>query len=278
MPFARFNSPLPQSQSADQQIHWIVYGMTPQILDSGHVVELMLKNDLNNLICLTSSGRLLNPLVAMFSRKTVSTFMESEAHQEMLDANRKGQSGDSLREALNRAFTTHYIDEALTSLKAVMKAIQNWSVVKWSIFSSIIIYLLMPFYIIFGNIRTQHWIEKTVYLTPFTRSNNYQELLSSLQTLVLSSGLFIAVGALLIPLLGYLWRKGWVYWRIDKHLASWAVDKSILRSGWLISFLMTSILSIALLLFFPIWMTDQGLLFGKYPIKELVYWVMNLIH
>ncbi|MEB6379693.1 hypothetical protein MXM41_12240 [Leclercia adecarboxylata] len=130
---------------------WIVYGRHPQILDAGHVVELMLKNDLNELVYRTTRGKLLNPLVAACSRKTVATFMESEAHQEMLDANRKGKSGDMLREAMNRGVTTTYIDEALTSLQAVTQAVQNWSVVKWALFSAVIIYLFIPLMAISGS-------------------------------------------------------------------------------------------------------------------------------
>lgn len=277
IPFARFNSQLPQTQTDDRNILWIVYGIKPQILDAGHVIELMLKSDLNNLVYQASGGKLLNPLVAAFSRKTVSTFMESEAHQEMLDANRKGKSGESLREALNRGVTTTYLDEALTSLKSVMKAIQNWSVVKWAIFSTIIIYLLMPLYTAFGNIWTSHNATERVYLTPFTRWDNQQNLLSSLEVLVRYCGLFIGIVAFLVPLLGYLWRRGWVYWRVNQHLAAWAVEQNILRSGWLVSFFMTSLFSLSLLLFFPIWVTQDGLLFGQYPLTDLISWMVNFI-
>ncbi len=93
VPFARFTSQLRQTQLAKQPVNWIVYGRHPQILDAGHIVELMLKNDLNELVYRSTKGKLLNPLVAAVSRKTVATFMESEAHQDMLDANRAGKSG-----------------------------------------------------------------------------------------------------------------------------------------------------------------------------------------
>jgi hypothetical protein len=278
LPFARFNSQLQQAQLNDQPIQWIVYGRHPHILDAGHVVELMLKNDLDNLVHQATYGKLLNPFVAAFSRKTVATFMESEAHQEMLDANRAGKSGEMLREAMNRGVTTTYIDEALTSLKAITRAIQNWSVLKWSIFSAIVIYLLMPVYTAYGKIWIGDPATGHLYLTPFTRWDNQQRLLISLEVLARYCGPFIAIAAIVIAVVGYLWRKGWVHWRMDSHLADWAVNKKILRSGWFVSLLLTSLLTTCLLMLCPIWVTHDGVLFGQYPLKELLQWIKQSVN
>lgn len=275
-PFARFDSPLPQEQVAEQSIHWIVYGKNPQILDAGHVIELMLKSDLNNLVYRSTAGKLLNPLVATLSRKTVSTFMESEAHQDMLDANRAGKSGEALREALNRGVTTTYIDEALTSLKSVMNAIQSWSVVKWTLFSVLIAWLLMPFYTAYTYIWLTEKATGHVFLTPIVTLDNQQNLVTTLNRLARQCGPFIAIAAILLPLIGYLWRWAWVRCRMGKHLAEWAVEKKILRHQWFVSFLMTAVLTTLLLLFFPIWATKDGSLFGLYSIKDLLRWVIHI--
>lgn len=237
----------------------------------------MLKNDLNELVYRSTNGKLLNPLVATCSRKTVATFMESEAHQDMLDANRAGKSGEMLREAMNRGVTTTYIDEALTSLKAITQAVQNWSVVKWSIFSAVIIYLFMPLYTAYGDIWSNDRATGRVYLTPFTNWDNQHNLLASLEVLARYCGLFIAIAAVVISLLGYLWRRGWVRWRMGQHLAKWAVNQKILRSGWFMSLLLTSLLTASLLLFFPIWVTNEGELFGQYSLIELLRWVAELV-
>jgi len=273
VPFARYTSQLRQAQLAEQPVNWIVYGRRPQILDAGHVVELMLKNDLNELVYRSTRGKLLNPLVAACSRKTVATFMESEAHQDMLDANRAGKSGEMLREAMNRGVTTTYIDEALTSLKSITQAVQNWSVVKWAIFSAVIIYLFMPLYTAYGDIWISDIATGRVYLTPFLRWDSQHNLLASLEVLARYCGLFIAIAAVVISFLGYLWRRGWVRWRMGQHLSKWAVNEKILRSGWFKSLLLTSLLTTSLLLFFPIWVTNEGELFGQYSLIELLRWV-----
>ncbi|MGK9175991.1 zinc finger-like domain-containing protein [Yokenella regensburgei] len=277
IPFARFTSRLPLTPPAEQPIHWVIYGITPHILDSGHVIERMLKKDLDGLVYQSSTGKLLNPLVAAFSRKTVATFMESEAHQEMLDANRAGKSGEMLREAMNRSVTTTYIDEALTSLKAITRAIQNWSVLKWSFFSAFLIYLFMPFYTAYGRFWVGDPATGHLYLTPFTRWDSQQRLLTSLELLARYCGLFMAIAAIVMAVVGYLWRRGWVHWRMDSHLADWAVDKKILRSGWFVSLLLTSLFTTCLLMLCPIWVTHEGVLFGQYPIKELLQWILQSV-
>lgn len=273
VPFARFNSPLPQADN--HQIHWIVYGIKPHILDAGHVIELMLKSDLDNLVYSATKNKLLNPFVASTSRKTIHTFMESEAHQDMLEANRRGKSGDMLREALNRGFTTAYLDEALTSLKRIITAIQRWSVVKWAMISSFMIYLLMPLYTAFNH----HWQQDTkkIYMTPLSRWGTQQELWFSLQSIARYCGLLIIIMAVIIPTLGYIWRRRWIKWRLNEYLAKWSADKGILRSTWFLSLILTSAFTTALLLFNPIWMTHDGLLFGSYPFGEQIIWMLKTL-
>jgi hypothetical protein len=181
-----------------------------------------------------------------------------------------------LREAMNRGVTTTYIDEALTSLKAITQSVQNWSVVKWAIFSAVVIYLLMPLYTAYGDIWFNDMTGR-VYLTPLLRWDNQHNLLTSLEILARYCGLFIAIVAIAIAFLGYLWRRGWVRWRMGQHLAKWAVNRKILRSGWFMSFILTSLLTTSLLLFFPIWVTNEGELFGQYSIIEFIRWGVQFI-
>lgn len=277
VPFARFSSPLPQAQIPDSVIHWIIYGVRPQILDSGHVIELMLKNDLDNLVYAATPKRLLNPFIGIFSRKTVKIFMESEAHQDMLHANSTGKTGYMLREALNRAFSTDYLNEALTSLKSIISALQNWSVIKWMIFSSVIIYILMPFYTAYNNKWAISNASHHVYLTPYPLLDNQQNIQYSLKVIANSCGWFMLIAGLILPFIGYLWRRVWLQLRMGKQLQSWSTHKKILRSRWLVSLLVSIIFSTALLLFFPIWITQNGDLFGQYPIERILNLVIILI-
>ncbi|MGI6903096.1 hypothetical protein ACRCLY_09690, partial [Leclercia adecarboxylata] len=67
---------------------------------------------------------LLHGDVLMWLMKTLLTSgCTNQRGAGQLDANRKGKSGDMLREAMNRGVTTTYIDEALTSLKAITQAV-----------------------------------------------------------------------------------------------------------------------------------------------------------
>ncbi|RUR90040.1 hypothetical protein KHDHEBDM_04143 [Pectobacterium polaris] len=194
----------------------------------------------------------------------------------MLEANRRGKSGNMLREALNRGFTTTYLDEALTSLKRIVTTIQRWSVVKWAIISSIVIYLLLPLYTAFNG----HWQQdaKNIYMTPLSQWDTQQRLLFSLQLIAQYCGPFIIIMAVIIPTLGYVWRLKWIKWRLNEHLAKWSIDKGILRSNWLSSLILTSIFTAMLLIFNPIWMTQDGLLFGTYPFGEQIRWMLKNLY
>ncbi|MZD64206.1 hypothetical protein DCJ97_24805, partial [Salmonella enterica subsp. enterica serovar Kentucky] len=80
-------------------------------------------------------GKRRNPRVGAASRKTVQTCMESEANQAMLIEHSRGKRGDALSEALNRAFATPYLNEAIESLGSLVSAVQRWSLAKWSLFT-----------------------------------------------------------------------------------------------------------------------------------------------
>ncbi len=279
IPFARFHSPLPQAKEDHPNINWIIYGKDPTILDSGHVIELMLKSDLNNLVYSATKGKLLNPFIALSSRKAITTFVESEAHQKMLDANKKDESEEAIGEQLNRAFSTTYIREALTSLTKIVTAVQNWSVVKWGICSSLIVYLLMPFYTAYIHAWYPNLETGQVYLTPFTRWDSQQHILLSLQVLARFCGFFAVVLAVAIPALGYGWRRGWIKWRLGKHLANWSRNQKLIKSRWLVSILLTLMLTTLLLALFPVWVSgNDAMLFGVIPFDKPSQWIIHFVN
>ena len=274
VPFARFTSPLPNADH--HEIKWIVYGFSPHILDAGHVIELMLKNDLNQLVYKASTIKLFNPFIACTSRRTLKTFMESEAHQDMLEANRKGKSGEMLRETLNRGFTTTYLDEALTSLSRIVTAIQRWSAIKWSVLGALLIYCLMPVYMAFNH-AWQKDVDR-IYMTPWSDLSTSQDALSSLQYLALTSGTFILPLAMVIPLVGYVWRRLWIRYRLGNTIFQWSQTKGILRKKWFKSFLLTSLFTFAILLICPLWADHDGMLFGKIPVLDQVKWILDKLN
>ncbi|WP_294911394.1 hypothetical protein [Tatumella sp. UBA2305] len=188
VPFTRLDSPLPRLHCGEQLVHQIIYGSLPQIPDSGHVVERMLKGDQDNLVPVSKRSRWLNPFIAGFSRKTLRTFMESESHQQMLQGNAKGLSGKLLSEKLSRSLSEPYIEEPLSSLRSLSQAIQNWSVIKWIIFGSLFSWLLMPLFTAWNHAWFPDPETGRSYLTPFTRgqSATYSGLSGAVRALLWS--------------------------------------------------------------------------------------------
>lgn len=277
VPFARLDSPLPQLHSDEQVIHWIIYGSDPQILDSGHVVERMLKGDLDELVLVSKKSRLLNPFIACFSRKTLRTFMESESHQQMLQGNAKGLSGKLLSEQLNRSLSEPYIEESLSSLRSLSRAIQNWSVIKWIIFSSLLSWLLMPLFTALNHAWFPNPDSGRVYLTPFTRWDSQHHILASLELLGRYCGLFAAVSGLIIPALGY----GWLRFRARQchgpEWSQWSLAKGGVRHRWLLSLVTSLLLSGILLALLPIWLTPSGSLFNVLPFETQARQILHFI-
>ncbi|WP_046791613.1 DnaJ-like cysteine-rich domain-containing protein [Tatumella morbirosei] len=275
VPFARLDSPLPQLHSADQVIHWIIYGSQPQILDSGHVVERMLKGDLDDLVRVSKNSRLLNPFIAGFSRKTLRTFMESESHQQMLQGNAKGLSGKLLSEKLSRSLSEPYIEESLTSLRSLSRAIQNWSVIKWIIFGSLFSWLLMPLFTAWNHAWFPDLETGRSYLTPFTRWDSQQHILISLEVLGRYCGVFVAAAGLMIPALGYGWRRFWARRRLGREWSLWSRAKGGVRHRWWLSLVAILLLSGVLLAVLPIWLTPSGALFNVVPFKTQALQILH---
>ncbi|WP_024560500.1 DnaJ-like cysteine-rich domain-containing protein [Franconibacter pulveris 601] len=273
LPFGRLESPLPE---ADEPIRWILYGVTPHILDAGHVLQTLLKSDLDMLVRQATPGKLLNPWVARASRKTVRTFMESEAHQAMLVENSRGKKGDMLREALNRAFATPYLDEALTSLGNIVGAVQRWSVIKWGLFTALFIYLLAPALVVYQQQGVMDFERARIYLTFPIQAASTDQLLYSLKAVAILHGLPMVAAALCGTVLGYLWRRGWLKRRFGKHLAAWSLEQKRVRNRWATGTLFTLAATLLLFYFFPVWITQDEMLFGMVPMHDLFRQLVQL--
>ncbi|MFZ4833611.1 zinc finger-like domain-containing protein [Rouxiella sp. Mn2063] len=273
IPFAQFESTSPQC--ADTPINWVLYGTTPQILDAGHVLEVLLRRDLDALTQQATPMKLLNPRVASRSHEAVRTFMESEAHQEMLKENRQGKKREVLREALHRAFPTVYLDKALGNLTKILRAIQYWSVVKWTLLTTLIIYFVLPFRTLVGKGTGFDTDPQRVYLTIPSRYDNQEFLLTSLLYICLYYGLIVLFSALGGALLSYVWRRSWLRIRLGKPLSKWGVETGAVRSYWLLTTVLICISTMTMLMLAPVWMTHDHQLFGVLPVGELVRWIVS---
>lgn len=278
VPFALMNSPFPEI--GKQDIHWTVYGKSPQILDAGNVIERMLRHDLNQLALKAKKRRHLNPFVALASRKTVREFMASEVHQEMLAANQRGISGNVLRGFLNRSISTSYLSEALSSLKSIFSAVQRWAVIKWVFIGTLLGYLLTPLHHpVHYQYKLHAWSgARQAYISPVLHWKGWEGLLSSLMGIARYSGFFLVILAIIVSISGHLWQRWHFKRRFGIHAYRWARSKGILRNRWISSSLCICVTTWGLLLFFPVWITEKGLLFGKLPLTEAIFHLLSVLH
>ncbi|EOU9528837.1 hypothetical protein ACOJBR_001224 [Cronobacter dublinensis] len=274
VPFGRLESPLPEA--GDEPIRWILYGVKPHILDAGHVLQALLKNDLDMLVREATPAKRRNPWVGRASRKTVQTFMESEAHQSMLLEHRRGKRGDALREALNRAFATPYLNEALTSLGNIVSAVQRWSMVKWSLFTALMMYLLLPVLTAYQKQGMMNFDTGRIYLTAPGHIDGVWNVQAGLQGIALVHGIPMAGIALVGTLVGYLWRRRWMRRNFGPSLTEWSKQQRRLRSSWLLGSLLACAIATGVLLVAPVWITQNEMLFGVVPVHDLLQQLAQL--
>ncbi|ELQ6108745.1 hypothetical protein R2233_003980 [Cronobacter turicensis] len=274
VPFGRLESPLPEA--GEEPIRWILYGVTPHILDAGHVLQALLKNDLDMLVRQATPGKRRNPFVGGASRKTVRTFMESEAHQAMLIEHSRGKRGDALRESLNRAFATPYLNEAIASLGSLVSAVQRWSLAKWSLFTALVMYLLLPVVTTWQRQGMMNFDTGRIYLTAPVHINDVWNVQAGLQGIALVHGIPMLCIALVGTLMGYLWRRSWLRRQFGKPLAAWGKQQGRLRSRWLLGSVLAIVIATALLLVAPVWISQDEMLYGVVPVHEVIQKVVEL--
>ena len=253
IPFARFATPMKQSL-----VDWVVYGNTPRIFDAGHVLEMLLKVDLENIQHIALSKKRYSPLIANIAHKSVKDFMESEAHQGMLDAHYKGITGQDLREKMNRAFSLEYFENTLKSLQLIAKSVYWWSNIKWllaMIFIMFSAFVFLPVQLAQNKPMGLN-AGKSFYFTPFYDS-------------------WILIAALifsffLASIVSYYYRHFWFKRCGGKSLANWIKAKNMNKNRWLI-FTFIGVAAVSLLFhFFPTWIDHNGLLYGLIEIPTLL--------
>ncbi|EPT7001546.1 DnaJ-like cysteine-rich domain-containing protein [Cronobacter malonaticus] len=273
VPFGRLESPLPEA--GEEPIRWILYGVTPHILDAGHVLQALLKNDLDMLVRQATPGKRRNPFVGGASRKTVQTFMESEAHQAMLIEHSRGKRGDALREALNRAFATPYLNEAIESLGGLVSAVQRWSLAKWSVFTALMMYLLLPVVTTWQRQGMMNFDTGRIYLTAPGHINGVWNVEAGLRGIAMVHGIPMLCIALVGTLVGYLWRSSWLNRQFGKPLTAWGKQQGRLRSRWLLGAVLSMVIATALLLVAPVWISQDEMLYGVVPVHEVIQKVVQ---
>ncbi|KAB1016049.1 hypothetical protein FZI21_19835 [Cronobacter sakazakii] len=221
-------------------------------------------------------GKRRNPRVGAASRKTVQTFMESEAHQAMLIEHSRGKRGDALREALNRAFATPYLNEAIESLGSLVSAVQRWSLAKWSLFTALMMYLLLPVVTTWQRQGMMNFDTGRIYLTAPGHINDVWNVEAGLKGIAMVHGIPMLCIALVGTLVGYLWRSHWLNRQFGKPLTAWGKQQGRLRSRWLLGAVLSMVIATALLLVAPVWISQDEMLYGVVPVHELIQKVAEL--
>lgn len=242
---------------AGHQSTWILYGEPPRIYDAGGTLEALLKEDFRRLDALGRGWLRLLPWFHRHARRAVGSFMESEVHQEIVNADHQGLAPSVILERVNRSLSVNYIERSLTRLRQVVQIAGRWSSLKWSIGIAI---ASIPFAIL-GVVVMEHTKAHTMLAT--------QEYLV-LFPWVSGPQTPWAIALLTMPfsVAGWLFAKWmshrWVKHAGGKQLVSWARQKGLLIGKWtaLTTVAITAIVAANFFERWPVWMDKNGKLYG----------------
>lgn len=259
-PFAKL-----RSQLYEHSIQWILYGKKPCIFDAGHILEIILKKDLNQLRAITKVSTLFNPFISFFTKKTIEKFMSSEAHQSMLDGNSLNHHGNDLREYLKRSFSITYIEDALTALRKLTRAVQRWSMVTWFIFSVLICYCTVSV----ESIINHHEVNKVRVFTTHPSVYDSPLSVSAIWDLFKSYGLSIAIVMLIMTFIGSFWIRLCFKRMGTRSLLKWGKHYKYIINRWFSITILGIVTMLFLLYYFPIQINQQNNLFGLINIDKI---------
>lgn len=248
---------------AGHQSTWIMYGEPPRIYDTGGTVEAILQEDFKRLDALEPGWSHLHPGFHRRARQVVASFMESEIHQEIIDADHQGFAPAAIVEKVNRSLSAEYIERSLTRLRQILQSAGSW----WSLKCSLGVAVASIPFAILGvtlmeltkphtmlatqeHLRLFPWI--TGPLTPWV---------TALLTVP-----FSVAGWLLTKWISHRWvkRTG------GERLVSWAGQKGLLigkRTAW-IAIAATATVAANFFEKWPIWMDKDGKIYGAVAIFQ----------
>lgn len=295
VPFARITSVL-----KDEEVPWLVYGKEIEIFDAGGVLDLLLEQDLLNLET-KSKKCLLNPFIALTSRKTLKTFLSSEINEELLkvDAKYRGKSLSQAlenksettqnlkfeervlrdKELLNRAFSDDYIDKTLRSMDKITSAICFFSNLKWFFFSFVLILCMkiidvLDIYLSSKKPFIAHKEAGVSYLN-LSHHNTQSFFDFGVYWDVLSFDIFLMFLFMIFAVLATTYR--YIYFRlINKSLATWTRAYTI-NAFRVIAYPFFGVLCIALFFYIaPVSIDANKLVYGLIPLEDVKEFIVYL--
>jgi hypothetical protein len=242
---------------AGHQSTWILYGEPPRIYDAGGILEVLLKDDFQRLDALGAGWSCLLPWFHRHARRAVAPFMESEVHQEVVDADHQGLAPGVIVEKVNRSVSADYIERSLTRLRQIVQVVGRWSSLKWSIGIAV---ASIPF-TIFGIVLIEHAKPHTMLATQehmvlFPWASGPQ----TPWTIALLTVPFSVTGWLFAKRMSHRWIKH----AGGKQLLAWAHQKGFLIGKWTALATIAATATVAANFFerWPIWMDKDGKLYG----------------
>lgn len=241
---------------------WVLYGNSPRIFDAGGVLEVLLQEDFDRLAALTKSKSRWLPWFHRSARKIVAPFMESEVHQEIVDASRQGMASKAIAERVNRSVSESYIQAALLHLATTVRIAAYWSRIKWV---TALAMLSVPF---------------VVAVQAFLQRSQQHLMFSGDQRLFLfpssSTGISWEAGVITVPftLLGWVvakWiSKRWIKRAGGSRAVQWAGGQNLLVGKWTGVAAIVAGVAMAGSFFskWPIWIDRGGRAYGQFAVFQ----------
>lgn len=242
---------------AGHQSTWILYGEPPRIYDAGGTLDALLKDDFQRLDALGAGWSCLLPWFPRHARRAVAPFMESEVHQEIVDADHQGLAPNVIVEKLNRSLSTDYIERSLIRLRQVVQVAGRWSSLKWSIgiaIASIPFTILSVAMMEHAKPHTMLVTQEHLVLFPWISGSQTS------WTIALLTVPFSVAGWFCAKWMSHQWikRSG------GKQLVAWARQKGLLIGKWTALATIVTTATVAANFFerWPIWVDKNGKLYG----------------
>jgi hypothetical protein len=236
--------------------NWILFGTTPQIFDAGGALEALLQSDFKQLAAVAGGGARWLPWFHRSAEKAVAPFMESELNQQIIDASAQGLKARAIVERVNRAVSEAYVQESLLNLEKTVKAVANWSRLKWLLTFTV---LSIPFAI--------------AALAYFERADRQTLFAPATQVFINvpnASGFLWGMGLMTVPftLVGWFiarWASArWLKKAGGKRMFVWAERNGLLMGKWTAITIVVTATTAASAFFnrWPVWLDSDGKAYG----------------
>ncbi len=183
--------------------------------------------------------------------------MESEVHQEIVDADHQGLAPSVIVEKVNRSLSAEYIERSLTRLRQTIQAAGRWSSLKWTVGIAAASIPLTVFSVALMEHAKPHTMLTTqdhLVLFPWVSGPQTPWAIALITVPLSFAGWLIAK---------WMSRR-WIKHAGGKQLVAWAHRKGLLIGKWTAIATIAATVTAAANFFgkWPVWMDRDGRLYG----------------